>query len=63
MKYINEINENYRAPPWAVQFWGGPYFPFGGFGTQKIDIGAGGPFCTLLDLKNIDVGQNLTLAR
>ena len=24
IKEIQEINENYRAPPWAVQFWGGP---------------------------------------
>ena len=44
--------------------WGGVgwvfFFPFG---TQQIDIGAGGPFCTFLDpqkrhfLSNFDFGE------
>ena len=34
-----------------------------GIGTQKIDIGAGGPFCTFLDPKNVDFYKNRTLVR
>ena len=33
------------------------------FGTQQIDIGAGGPFCTLLDPKNVVFYKNQTLVR
>ena len=33
------------------------------FGTQQIDIGAGGPFCILLDSKNVGFDTHQTLVR
>ena len=46
-------------------FWVGFSLWVGGFPfwTQKIDIGAGGPFCTFFDSKNVGFYQSLTLVR
>ena len=37
---------------WVFLFW-----------TQQIDIGAGGPFCSFLDLENVVFYTNQTLVR
>ena len=33
------------------------------FGTQQIDIGAGGPFCTIFDSQNVGFDKHQTLVR
>ena len=41
-----------QRPSKTVGFF--PVFLFGTHKLSQIDIGAGGPFCILLDLKNVD---------